>query len=312
VLLFSTIHILGQNKKEQINILDQRIDSLLSVVSKQSNTIGQLTLTLSELNEKLANLNKDFSLLNETAKKDRNELTKKDIQIAQIAKAYDSLSILLYNQYANSKTEWTRINIGETIRGFSFSKDFTLSYNEKLIKGVVIRKDASNIDISPCSYDNHWVIVHTYQNYMEEYEQPGLFICDLFSNKAYSIKTGCPLLWLSWSPNLKNVLIGSYWESDMRLYNVEISTLKISDIKFDADVVKDAEGYLLEELSFEDETVKWISEKLVNIIVNINCNPYMDEVNCDNEKRNIKLRSYTFTLDTQTNKIINKKLNDLK
>jgi len=147
---------------------------------------------------------------------------------------------------------------------------------------------------------------------MEEYEQPGLFICDLFSNKAYSIKTGCPLLWLSWSPNLKNVLIGSYWESDMRLYNVEISTLKISDIKFDADVVKDAEGYLLEELSFEDETVKWISEKLVNIIVNINCNPYMDEVNCDNEKRNIKLRSYTFTLDTQTNKIINKKLNDLK
>jgi hypothetical protein len=301
VLLFTNIHISGQNKKEQIDILDQRIDSLLIVTAKQSNTIKQLVLNISELNEKLSNFDKDYSLLNEIVKKDKIELAKKDLQIAQIAKAYDSLSILLYNQYANSTTEWTRINIDETIRGFSFSKNLILSYNGKPIKGVVIRKNATTIMISPCSYDNRWVIVHTYQNYIEEWEQPGFFICDLFSNIAYNIKTGCPMLWLSWSPNLKNVLIGSYYESDMTLYNIEINPLKISEIEFDADIAKDANGYSLEELFFEEESVKWISENSVNIIVNIL-----------NEERTVKLRSYTFTLDTQTNKIIDKKLNDLK
>jgi hypothetical protein len=279
----------------------------------RSLTIGQLSLTLSELNEKLSNLNKDFSLLNETAKKDRIELARKDLQIAQLVKAYDSLSILLYNQFAYSQTEWTIINLGETINNFTFSKELKLFYKDKLLNNIVIRKDANSIGVSPCTFNGQWVIIDTYQSYINEYDQPGFFICDLFKNKTYSINPNMPPLhWLSWSPNLTNVLIGSYYEADMDLYNINLKTFKQDKIEFPVDLVKDDQGIPLEEVSFNGESIKWISDKSLEIIVNVNCNPFIDEENCDGDKRHVILRSYTFTLDTQTNIIINKKSNDLK
>lgn len=312
IALLSNSIIYGQNKKEQINILDQRIDSLLSVISKQNNTIGQLTTTLFVLNEKLSNLNKDLFQLNETVKNEKNVLEKKELQIAQLNKTNDSISILLFNQFAHSQTNWSIINLGETINNFTFSKELKLFYKDKLLSDLVIRKNASSIGVSPCSYNGQWVIIDTYQSYIEEYDQPGFFICDLFKNKTYNINPNMPPLhWLSWSPNLTNVLIGSYYEANMNLYNINLKTFKQDEIKFPVDLVKDDQGIALEEVSFNGESIKWISDKSLEIIVNVNCNPFIDEENCDGDKRHVILRSYTFTFDVQTNKIINEKVNEI-
>jgi hypothetical protein len=294
VMLFFTTCILGQSKKDQISILNQRVDSLINIISKQNNTINLL-------NSEIFGLKESFSTKN-------TQLEQKEFLITKLAKTNDSLLVVLYDQYIHCETEWTNLSKGEKIRNFSFNEDFTLSYNSILIKGVVIREDATSISISPISFDNHWVIVHTYQHYMEEWEQPGFFICDLVGNKAYTIKPGCPLLWLSWSPNLTNVLYGSYWEGDMRIYNTNLKTLKEYELEFPADIVKDAQGYLLEELSIKEESVKWISKDSFEILVNINCHPFTQD-DCDDNKRNIITRSYTFTYNVTTNKFENKKLN---
>jgi len=311
ILIFlANINIFAQNKKEQIIILNNRIDSLLNIVINQSNTISQLSIEINSLNQKLIEYNNFQSQLKDSVSKKNIDIINKDKLISQLTFSKDSVSKLFYNQNSCTNTDWTIIDKGNSINDFTFDKNFNLFYKESIIKGVEISKVTNSIYISPISADNKSVICFTYGEFISEYNKPRFFLCNLetLTSNTISLKTA-PLLWLSWSPNLTNVLVGGYYEADMTLYNITINPFSLQELKFDADLIKDDDNSPLEEISYDCNNVKWISENNVNIIANINCNPYIAD-DCGNDERKILLRSYTFTYDVKNNKTIKKILND--
>jgi len=210
--------------------------------------------------------------------------------------------ISIKKKTVNSK-EWFQLTKNEMINDFILSSNNTITFKDKEITGLKVSEKADEISISSISSTKKFVFLDNYSDFMEEKDKKLFFLCDLVNNTSFVIDFKAPpLQWCSWSPNDKFALLGSYYEADFALYILNLSTYKTIETKLDKDIKKDTEGYVLEQMTF-NEKIEWINENQFNVIVNITCHPYVDD-NCTDEKRDNVLRSYLYTVDAPSNTII--------
>jgi len=200
--------------------------------------------------------------------------------------------------------EWFQLTKNEMINDFILSSNNTITIKDKEIKNLKVSEKVDEISISTISNTGKYVFLNTYYDYMEEKDKKLFFLCDLANYTSFVIDFKAPpLMWCSWSPNDKFALLGSYYEADLALHILNLSTYKTIEIKLDKDIKKDKEGYVLEQMTFKEDKIEWLNENQFNVIVNIKCHPYADD-ECTDDKRDNVLRSYLYTVDAPSNTII--------
>jgi hypothetical protein len=111
-------------------------------------------------------------------------------------------------------------------------------------------------------------------------------------NKTKLLDVNASMRWVSWSPQEKYVLVGSYYEADISLSRIDIQNLETEGIP----IKLAKEG---EEQSFDLDNLRWISPQMFTLRVTINCNPYTDP-NCTDKDRKKVLRSYEVQVNAAT------------
>jgi len=307
LILLSNYECFGQSKKEQINTLNYRVDSLLTIISNQSNLITKFTNNLLEQNEILSKKEKELQELQRDLTNYEIEIKVRNIQINKLSKSIDSLKVLLLNAYSHSNIDWSKLETNYEINGFKLSNIGELTYHDKSFSGEIALNRHDNIMVSPLSGNKKYSFCFSYEGQYSDYSRLYLFNHETMSSKKIDIMY--PLLWLSWSPNVDYVILGRYYEADMALFTYNITQNTVIELDFSKDVKKE-DGFWVEEIRFDLDNLVWVSDTTFSVVVNIHCNPYVLEDLCDNAQRKVVLRSYKYIYDIDKNLIINTILNN--
>lgn len=199
--------------------------------------------------------------------------------------------------FAQDEMQSITLSLGESRGSFFFNKDRTLSFKGKVIQRMVFDKSVEQICISKHYVNKRFIICLT----NDDLQSKG-YLIDCFDLIGKLIKMdGPPMIWSSFSPDSSIVLMASYYESDMMLYSIQLTSFIVQKISIPINVKKTKDGFPLEDISYNLDEIKWIGNSTIELTADIKCNPYNDD-NCDDQKRLIALRSYIIKYDILNNK----------
>jgi len=92
LVIFSASNSFAQSKKEQIEQLNYRVDSLIRVLSSERTTIKQQKASLEQ---QIVNLNSSITNLNAQATRDNNFIKSKELELSKVSSSLSSLTSLL-------------------------------------------------------------------------------------------------------------------------------------------------------------------------------------------------------------------------
>ena len=92
LVIFSVSNSFGQSKKEQIEQLNYRVDSLIRVLSSERTTIKQQKASLEQ---QIVDLNSSITNLNAQATRDNSFIKSKELELSKVSSALSSLTSLL-------------------------------------------------------------------------------------------------------------------------------------------------------------------------------------------------------------------------
>ena len=92
LVIFSVSNSFGQSKKEQIEQLNYRVDSLIQVLSSERTTIKQQKASLEQ---QIVDLNSSITKMNAQATRDNNFIKSKELELSKVSSALSSLTSLL-------------------------------------------------------------------------------------------------------------------------------------------------------------------------------------------------------------------------
>ena len=289
----------GQNKKEQIYILNQRVDSLLSIVSNQSSSIVQLKSDLSDKNQVIAKKDKEVNALQRDLKNRESQLKEKNNQINKLSTTVDSLKIYKLNAYSRTDISWYELHEYLDTNGFSYNNN-GLAYNDENFRGEIAIDGALNgpfaIWLSPLSGNKK------YSFCFESQAAPGLYLLNLETMDSKNISPGFVTDWLSWSPNIDYAILEIDNSSpELIAYNLIQNSYEVLDFNKD---LKKENGNIVEKINFDLKNLLWVSDTTFSIVANITCNDYADD-SCDYKKSSVVLRSYKYFYDIKKDQIVN-------
>ena len=99
LVIFSASNSFGQSKKEQIEQLNYRVDSLIRVLSSERTTIKQQKAWLEQqkdsLEQQIVDLNSSITKMNAQATRDNSFIKSKELELSKVSSALSSLTSLL-------------------------------------------------------------------------------------------------------------------------------------------------------------------------------------------------------------------------
>ena len=99
LVIFSVSNIFGQSKKEQIEQLNYRVDSLIQILSSERTTIKQQKAWLEQqkdsLEQQIVDLNSSITKMNAQATRDNSFIKSKELELSKVSSALSSLTSLL-------------------------------------------------------------------------------------------------------------------------------------------------------------------------------------------------------------------------
>ena len=208
-------------------------------------------------------------------------------------------TLLFCNQvFAQDEMENIALDQGESESGFSLNRERTLSYKGKIIQGIIFDKSVEFITISRPFVNNRYIFCFTLDD-----NQSKSYLIDSFNfSGRIIIMDGPPMTWLSFSQDSLNVLMASYYEADMKIYIVQLSSCIVQELLIPVDVKKTNDGFPLEEVTYNLDEIRWLDNNMIELTADIKCNPYNDS-NCDDLKRQKALRSFKIEFDVENNGI---------
>lgn len=117
---------------------------------------------------------------------------------------------------------------------------------------------------------------------------------------------GPPLLWVSWSPKSNFLIMGSYYEADMKLYSIGMPAGFTKLIEPKINLKTDKENRDLEQLDYDLDNSKWISGNSFQVQALVVCNPYGDN-ECEKSKNRKILKSYTLVINSENQSVMQKR-----
>ena len=297
LILFSTITVFGQSKKEQIATLNKQVVELQNQISEKNIKITNLSVQNEELKNSINTNKVEVQQLN-------SKINDLETKIKELNKTINELSEKIYNKTPENNAEWISIEKNQSENKFSLTKKLQVLFKNELIEGDILNEKHDKISVSPISENERFVFCCTFD---EDLDWAGFYLCDLEKMTSFKLDIWYPMFWVSWSPLITNVLFATYYEADMTLYNIDLINLKINELDFSDDILKEKDEYSdnpqpLEEMTFELENIKWVDKYNVKIKANITCHSYtVDDCN-----REIIKHSFIYIYDTKNNKIISK------
>jgi uncharacterized protein (TIGR02145 family) len=99
LVIFSASNSFGQSKKEQIEQLNYRVDSLIRVLSSERSIIKKQKASLEQqkdsLEQQIVDLNSSITNLNARAMRDNNFIKSKELELSKVSSSLSSLTSLL-------------------------------------------------------------------------------------------------------------------------------------------------------------------------------------------------------------------------
>ena len=92
LVIFSVSNSFGQSKKEQIEQLNYRVDSLIQILSSERTTIKQQKVSLEQ---QIVDLNSSITNLNAQATRDNSFIKSKELELSKVSSELSSLTSLL-------------------------------------------------------------------------------------------------------------------------------------------------------------------------------------------------------------------------
>jgi len=294
--LFSTLFLIlflfsafSQNKKEILQILTKQIDSLSVEYNKQNkllfDKITNLKDSLAELSNEVAIIKKENSSLQQ-----ENKLLK-----IQSEKSYSAILDHSFTNF-NEKKFWTELKRGDKYQSFEYTPDNQLLYFGQIVKNIVHFEESEKIKISAHEYRDDYVLCMTYDN---DNDQADFYLINLHEKFAYKIEVNhYPLSWYSWSPDMKFVILGRYYEADMELFSLDLSTKNLTKLNLFTDLRENSSEYE-HEIVFDFEKILWITPSSLRIMAYTN---NFEDVN--QEIKRVKEYTFVYYYDLIENKII--------
>ncbi|WMP16820.1 hypothetical protein [Thiothrix lacustris] len=195
----------------------------------------------------------------------------------------------------NAESQFAEIEHNESFKQYTY-KDHKLYYAGKpiFINGFISEK----ISLSE-SQDKKYAILMTHND-----NDSTSYLIDLKEHFATEIPLdGPPLLWVSWSPKMDFLIMGSYYEADMKLYSVAIPTVFTKLIEPEINIKTNKESGELEQITYDIDHSKWINQKSFKVQAMLVCNPYGDDKCTGNKNRKV-LKSFTLTINAESHSVI--------
>lgn len=200
----------------------------------------------------------------------------------------------------NADSDFTKIEHNASFKQYAF-ENHQLYYAGKSIFIDKLTSGIQTISISE-SPDKKHAILLTY----DDNDSKG-YIINLKEYIAREIPLdGPPLLWTSWSPRNNFLIMGSYYEADMKLYSIAIPSVLTKLIEPKINIKTNKENGDLEEIHYDIDNSKWINEKSFQVQTIVKCNPYGDN-QCTDSKRLRVLKSFTLTINVENHSVTEKR-----
>jgi len=293
IFVFSMHFLFTQSKKEVLEIINKKIDSLSTEISNQKQQNIALQRKINQISDSLTLLNNELSACKNSDTILRSEFDSKNRSNENATNAFLDY---VYTNYSE-KSSWTELIKGnDKVQSFEFTKDNELKYLGNVIKGIRHYENATKIEVSQHEYRNDYELCLTYDN---DNDQVLLYLLDLKTYQAFEINIiHYPLSWYSWSPDRTFVILGRYDEGDMELFCLNIETKKLFKLDLYGDLRPGAAIYE-HEIVFEVEKLIWISPTVIRIITHTN------NFNTDTEEI-LRVKEFTFVYyyDIIQNKIL--------
>ena len=200
--------------------------------------------------------------------------------------------------------DWISLKRGENKHFFKLTDEGVLFYSSSFFSekygGDISNEKFENIELSK-AHDNEKYLCFT----TDINKTTGLYFIDLGKLDSDFINLRYPLNWFSWSPKSTNIILGSYYEADMALYNYDVSKKKLTYLSCFEKDLKILAGESVEQVDFDLSSLTWITSKVFKIKVNIKCNPYTSDNCYEKDERSQVKRTYLYTYDIEADKIIN-------
>lgn len=184
--------------------------------------------------------------------------------------------------------DWTELNVKESKGNYQFTANRKLIYKKQVVEGFAVVNDVETITISPASPNSKYAICIFYDD-----QHSGAFLLNLKKSTATKLPLGPPIVWVSWSPKSTHAVLASYYEGNMGLYSVNLETMSSAQIPKKL-------ANELQEQRFDLASLIWIGPQMFRTKVTINCSPYTDEKNCDDEQRQKTIAAYQFRFNVST------------
>lgn len=195
---------------------------------------------------------------------------------------------------------WLQLTVGDRKEGFYLSPDKKLNYKDQLLKNLNVSSSVTTIEISPFSTNKNYAVCLVYdevqsKKYLLNLEKRTAILLDLPELPS--------LILASWSPDGTHLVIGTYYESDSRLYEVTLSPYKMRQIPINLEIKNNRQGFPIEAQVFDVEAINWVNPYVFVVPGIVNCNPYNDESDCDPNRWAVVLRKYLIKVNAVTLKV---------
>ena len=195
----------------------------------------------------------------------------------------------------NAPPGWVKIERGSRKGQFRFTPDRKLSYGGRPFVNLKVRPTVNLITISPASPNNEYALCIT-----KDDQNSAAYLLHLQKLTATRLKMDAPPLnWVAWSPDMTHIVLGSYYEADMKLYSVSLSSINVRPITVNMGIKTSQNGSPLEESIYGIDELQWVNPQTFRLPVKIYCSRYND-TKCDEGRYEKVLRSLWVDVNVST------------
>jgi uncharacterized protein with WD repeat len=197
------------------------------------------------------------------------------------------LALLVFSSFAMAQEEWTYINRDEKVSRFHVNSKGKFHVDGQIVEGFSLQQTGDKIAISPSSPGGKYAILFAFGDQDSQ--------CALlqYEKRAASLMQmeGTPMVWNSWSPEGRYVLLATYSDAESSLYSISLSTFQPKKVV----VNLHKEG---EKTEIDTTTATWTAPDTFEMEASVHCSPAKPE--CTSRLEEKPLRVYKLTANAES------------
>lgn len=197
------------------------------------------------------------------------------------------LALLLLSSFVIAQEDWTYINRDEKVNRFHVNSKGKFHVDGQEVSGFSLQQTGDKIAISPSSPGGKYAILFAFgdqdsQCALLQYEKRAATVMNM---------QGTPMVWNSWSPEGRYVLLSTYSDAGSALYSISLSNFQPRKVA----VNLHKEG---EKTEIDTTTATWTAPDAFQMEASVHCSPAKPE--CTSRLEEKALRVFKLTVNAES------------